>query len=143
MRRTMMTRERTLAMIKPDAVRNRHSGAIINLIEAHDLNILNIRKLELTEAEAKEFYAVHQERPFYNDLVSFMSSGPVIAMVLEGDDAIARYRTLMGATNPTDAEEGTIRAQYANSIDENAVHGSDGLETAAQEIPFFFSNLNA
>jgi nucleoside-diphosphate kinase len=126
-------------MIKPDAVQNGHVGDILNVIRDHGFRIvgMKVRRIAVTEAEA--FYAVHKERPFYSSLVKFMSEGPVVVLVLERDGAIAKWREVMGATNPANAAEGTIRKRFAESIERNAVHGSDARETAAQEIPFFFS----
>ncbi|MDO7252596.1 nucleoside-diphosphate kinase [Helicobacter cappadocius] len=131
--------EQTLSIIKPDAVQKRVIGKIIDRFESHDLKIVAIKKLQLSEYDAKAFYAVHKERPFFGDLVKFMISGPVVAMVLEGEDAVAKNRDLMGATNPKEAKPGTIRADFAESIDANAVHGSDSIENAKLEIEFFFS----
>ena len=135
-----MTVERTLSIIKPDAVAKNVIGEIYSRFENAGLQIVAARMLHLSEQQAGEFYAVHKERPFYNDLVSFMTSGPVQVQVLEGDNAIAKHREVMGATNPAEAAPGTIRADFANSIDENAVHGSDAAETAAIEIAFFFGD---
>ncbi len=133
-----MAVERTLSIIKPDAVAKNVIGEIYSRFEKAGLNIVGARMMHLTEEQAGEFYAVHKERPFYGDLVSFMTSGPVIVQVLEGENAIAAHRDVMGATNPAEAAPGTIRADFASSIDENACHGSDAAETAAQEIEFFF-----
>lgn len=130
--------EQTLSIIKPDAVAKNVVGRIITRFEDAGLRVVAMRRMQLSEKDAGEFYAVHRARPFYKDLVSFMISGPVVVMVLQGAGAIARNRELMGATNPRDAAPGTIRADFADSIDANAVHGSDGPETAAQEIAFFF-----
>jgi nucleoside-diphosphate kinase len=130
--------ERTLSIIKPDAVAKNVIGEIYSRFERAGLTIVAARMKHLTRAEAEEFYAVHCERPFYNDLVGFMTSGPVMIQVLEGDHAIALNRELMGATNPQEAAAGTIRADFATSIDANAVHGSDAPETAAVEIACFF-----
>ncbi|MCH9699710.1 MAG: nucleoside-diphosphate kinase [Gammaproteobacteria bacterium] len=135
-----MTVERTLSIVKPDAVAKNVIGEIYNRFEKAGLKIIAAKMIQLSRAQAEAFYAVHKERPFFNDLVEFMISGPVIAQVLEGDNAIAMNRQLMGATNPAEAESGTIRADFAESIDENAVHGSDSAETAAQEISFFFAD---
>ncbi|MCL2326274.1 MAG: nucleoside-diphosphate kinase [Proteobacteria bacterium] len=132
--------QRTLSIIKPDAVHAGYIGQIIADI-AKELKPIAIKKLHLTREQASAFYAVHAERPFYGELVEFMISGPVVVMCLEGEEAIVRYRTLMGATNPEKAEEGTLRKKYASSVQCNAVHGSDAPETAAAEIPFFFSGL--
>lgn len=133
-----MAVERTLSIIKPDAVAKNVIGDIYRRFEQGGLQIIAARMVHLSTDEAGKFYAVHKERPFFNDLVGFMTSGPVMVQVLEGDNAIARNRELMGATNPKDAEPGTIRADFAESIDANAVHGSDAPETAEQEINFFF-----
>lgn len=133
-----MARERTLSIIKPSAVRDNHIGAIMAKFEAADLTIVAARMIHLSEEQAGEFYAVHRERPFFGELVEFMTNGPVVVQVLEGEDAIRRNRDIMGATNPADAAPGTIRAEFAVSITENAVHGSDAPETAASEIAFFF-----
>jgi nucleoside-diphosphate kinase len=133
-----MTTQRTLSIIKPDAVKKNVIGAIYSRFEQADLRIAAAKKMQLTQAQAEEFYAVHKERPFFNDLVAFMISGPVMVTVLEGENAIIKNRDLMGATNPADAAAGTIRADFADSIDANAVHGSDSEETAATEVAFFF-----
>ena len=132
--------EQTLSIIKPDAVAKGVIGKIIDRFETNGLRIAAAKKLQLSQADAEAFYAVHSERPFFKDLVDFMISGPVVVMVLEGDNAMAKNRDLMGATNPQEAEPGTIRADFADSIDANAVHGSDSLENAANEIKFFFSD---
>ena len=134
-----MATQRTFSIIKPDATRRNLTGKINSKIEDAGLRIIAQKRVHLTEDQAKQFYAVHKDRPFYGDLVSFMSSGPVVVQVLEGDNAIARYREVMGATNPADAEPGTIRAEFAESIDANSVHGSDAPETAVEEIAQFFS----
>ena len=134
-----MALETTFAIIKPDAVREKHTGQIIAMMEAANLTIIGAKMMTLSAEQAQEFYGVHSERPFFQDLVSFISSGPVMVLALQGDNAIAAYRTLMGATNPADADEGTIRKAFAKSIDENAVHGSDGTDTAKTEVAFFFS----
>lgn len=134
--------EKTFAMIKPDAVRNRFIGEITARYEKAGLTIRAMKLVYITKREAQKFYDVHKDRPFFDDLTDFMSSGPVVALVLEGEDAIKRNRELMGATNPAEAEEGTIRKDFADSIDANAVHGSDAPETAAQEIRFFFAELD-
>lgn len=133
-----MAVEHTLSIIKPDAVAKNVIGQIYSRFEAAGLNVVAARMMHLSDAQAGEFYAVHKERPFYKDLVAFMTSGPVMVQVLEGENAIAAHRDVMGATNPADAAPGTIRADFATSIDENACHGSDAAETAAQEIAFFF-----
>ncbi len=132
--------EQTLSIIKPDAVAKGVIGKIIDRFESNGLRIAAIKKMQLSQADAEAFYAVHSERPFFKDLVDFMISGPVVAMVLEGEGAMAKNRDLMGATNPQEAEPGTIRADFADSIDANAVHGSDSVENAANEIKFFFSD---
>ncbi|WP_455384298.1 nucleoside-diphosphate kinase [Acidihalobacter prosperus] len=133
-----MAVERTLSIIKPDAVAKNIIGEIYSRFERAGLKVVAARMQHLSRERAEGFYAVHSERPFFNDLVSFMISGPVMVQVLEGENAIARHREIMGATDPKKAEPGTIRADFADSIDENAVHGSDGAETAEQEINFFF-----
>lgn len=133
-----MHKERTLSIIKPDAVKKNHIGEILSHFEKAGLKIIAAKMKHLSKDEAKEFYAVHKARPFFEDLVTFMSSGPVFISVLEGNHAISKNRDLMGATDPKKAAAGTIRALYAGSIDENAVHGSDGPETATEEIGFFF-----
>jgi len=134
--------ERTLSIIKPDAVAKNVIGDIIRRFEENGLEVIATRMTHLSAAEAGRFYAVHEGRPFYNDLCAFMSSGPVLAMVLEGKNAVLLNRQLMGATNPKEAEAGTIRADHADSIDANAVHGSDSTENAAIEIAFFFGDLD-
>ena len=133
-----MTTERTFAIIKPDAVKAGHAGKILARIEAAGFTLRAVRLQHLSQKEAEGFYAVHRERPFFKDLVEFMISGPVMIQVLEGENAIARNRELMGATDPKKAAKGTIRADFADSIDANAVHGSDGPETARKEIAYFF-----
>jgi nucleoside-diphosphate kinase len=133
-----MAIERTFSIVKPDAVAKNVIGKIYSRFEDAGLKIVAAKMLQLTREQAGEFYAVHKERPFYNDLIEFMTSGPVIVQVLEGEDAIARNREIMGATNPKDAAPGTIRADFAQTVDENAVHGSDGPDTAKVEIAFFF-----
>jgi nucleoside-diphosphate kinase len=135
-----MAVERTLSIIKPDAVAKNVLGEIYSRFEKAGLRIIAARMEHLSAQRAGEFYAVHKERPFYNDLVEFMTSGPVMIQVLEGEDAIAKHREVMGATNPADAAPGTIRADFAQTVDENAVHGSDGTETASAEIEFFFGS---
>lgn len=135
----MAQTERTLSIVKPDAVEKGAAGEILARIEAAGLRIIALKMLRLTPVQAQGFYAVHKERPFYQSLVDFMSSGPVVVSVLEGADAIARYRTLMGATNPAEAEAGTLRADFASDIERNAVHGSDGPQTARVEIAYFFN----
>jgi nucleoside-diphosphate kinase len=131
--------ERTFSIVKPDAVRARKLGPIFSMIEAAGLTIVGTKMLQLDQAKAEGFYAVHRERPFFKDLVKFMTSGPVVVSVLEGDDAIARYRKLMGATDPAKADAGTIRKLHATNIEQNAVHGSDAPETAKVEIAYFFA----
>lgn len=133
-----MAVERTLSIIKPDAVSKNHIGNIYNRFEAAGLKIVAARMKHLTEKQAGGFYDVHRERPFFKDLVKFMTSGPVMISVLEGENAVAKHREIMGATDPKKAAPGTIRADYAASIDENAVHGSDSLENAKNEISYFF-----
>ncbi len=133
-----MAVERTLSIIKPDAVARNLIGEIYRRFEGAGLQVVAARMVHLDRQRAEAFYAVHRERPFFHDLVAFMVSGPVMVQVLEGDDAIARNRELMGATNPRQAAPGTIRADFAETVDENAVHGSDGPDTAAAEIAFFF-----
>ncbi|MFT5056385.1 MAG: nucleoside-diphosphate kinase [Pseudoalteromonas distincta] len=129
----------TFTMIKPDAVANGHTGNVINDIIAGGFSIKAMKYLHLSKEKAEAFYGIHRERPFFNDLVSFMTSGPIVAMVLSKDNAVADFRTLIGATNPADAAAGTIRAKYAKSIDANTIHGSDSDENAAGEASFFFS----
>lgn len=137
-----MTKERTLSIIKPDAVAKNVIGKIYSRFEDAGLNIVAAKMAHLTRDQAEGFYAVHKERPFFNDLVEFMISGPVMIQALEGENAIKTNRDLMGATNPADADAGTIRADFADSIDANAVHGSDAPETASTEIAFFFPELD-
>ncbi len=137
-----MANERTLSIIKPDAVAKNVIGKIVSRFEAAGLKIAAGKLVHLSRAEAEQFYAVHSARPFFKDLVEFMISGPVFVQVLEGENAIAKNRDLMGATDPKKADAGTIRADFADSIDANAVHGSDAPETAAVEISFFFAGLN-
>jgi nucleoside-diphosphate kinase len=134
-----MAAERTLSIIKPDATRRNLTGAINARFEEGGLRIVAQKRIQLTRAQAEQFYGVHRERPFFNDLCSFMVSGPVVVQVLEGANAIARNREIMGATNPANAAAGTIRKDFAESVEANSVHGSDAPETAAQEIAFFFS----
>ena len=133
-----MAIERTFSIIKPDAVAKNIIGEIYSRFEKGGLRIVAAKMLHLTHEQAEGFYAVHRERPFYKDLVEFMTSGPVMVQVLEGENAVLKNRELMGATNPQDADPGTIRADFAETVDENAVHGSDAIETARQEIKFFF-----
>ena len=135
-----MAVERTLSIIKPDAVAKNVIGEIYSTFEKAGLKIVAARMMHLSKEQAGEFYAVHKERPFYNDLVSFMTSGPVMVQALEGENAVLAHREVMGATNPAEAAEGTIRKRFASSIDENACHGSDATDTAAQEIAFFFGD---
>lgn len=130
--------QQTLAIIKPDGVANKHVGDIISRFEKNDLQVAAIKMMRMTPEQASEFYAVHKERPFFNELVKMMSSGPVVVMVLEGDDAVKKNREMMGATDPKQAEKGTIRADFAKSKSENTMHGSDSLENAQIEIDFFF-----
>jgi nucleoside-diphosphate kinase len=133
-----MATERTFSIIKPDATRRNLTGAITKMLEDAGLRVIASRRIRMTREQAEGFYAVHRERPFYNDLCTFMTSGPVVVQVLEGDNAVARNREVMGATNPADADEGTIRKAYAESIEANSVHGSDSAENARVEIDFFF-----
>ena len=133
-----MATNRTFTMIKPDAVQENHIGGILGMMEADGFRIVELQKINLTAERAGQFYAVHAERPFYNDLVKYMSSGPIVAAVLEKENAVADFRTLIGATNPAQAAEGTIRKKYAKSIEANAVHGSDSDENAQIEADFFF-----
>ena len=132
--------ERTFSIIKPDATLANKTGAINALIEESGLRIIAHRRIRMSKVQAQQFYAVHAERPFYDELVDFMTWGPVVLQVLEGDNAIVKYREVMGATNPAEAADGTIRKLYAKSVGENSVHGSDAPETAAEEIPQFFSD---
>lgn len=134
-----MALERTFSILKPDATARNLTGAVNAVIEAAGLRVVAQRRIQMTTKQAETFYAVHKERPFFGELVSFMTSGPVVVQVLEGENAIAAYREVMGATNPANAAEGTIRKVHALSIGENTVHGSDGPETAAQEIRYWFS----
>ena len=135
-----MAIERTFSIIKPDATKRNLTGKIIDRFESNGLRVIASKRIHMTREQAGGFYAVHKERPFYNDLVDFMVSGPVVVQVLEGENAIAKNREIMGATNPADADEGTIRKDFAESIEANSVHGSDAPETAAEEIKFFFSD---
>ena len=137
-----MTIERTLSIIKPDATKRNLIGKILAHVEDAGLKILGTRMVHLSQEQAQEFYAVHKERPFYNDLVEYMTSGPVVVTCLEAENAIERYREVMGATNPENAADGTIRKLYAESLQCNSVHGSDAPETAKTEIAFFFDNGN-
>ena len=136
-----MAIERTLSIIKPDATRRNLTGTINSRFEQRGLRIVAQKRLRLSVAQAEGFYAVHAERPFYRSFVTFMTSGPVVVQVLEGEDAVALVREIMGATNPADAAPGTIRKDFAESIDANSVHGSDSLANAAQEIAFFFASI--
>ncbi|MBI1237226.1 MAG: nucleoside-diphosphate kinase [Alphaproteobacteria bacterium] len=135
-----MATQRTFSIIKPDATARNLTGKINAVIEDAGLRIIAQKRIHMTKEQAEGFYGVHRERPFFNDLVSFMISGPVVVQVLEGENAIAKYREVMGATNPENADEGTIRKMFAESIEANSVHGSDAPETAAEEIKFFFSD---
>lgn len=135
-----MDTEHTLSIIKPDAVTKNIIGKIISHFEANGLSVVAIKMLQLDKAKAEGFYAEHKERPFFDDLIAFMTSGPVIVQVLEGENAILQNRNLMGATNPKEAKTGTIRANFASSIDKNAVHGSDAIKSAAREIAYFFTD---
>ena len=133
-----MTTERTFSIIKPDATRRNLTGAVTRMLEEAGLRVVASKRIHLSRPQAEEFYGVHRERPFFNDLVSFMISGPVVVQVLEGDNAVAKNREVMGATNPANADAGTIRKELAESIEANSVHGSDSEENAATEIAFFF-----
>jgi nucleoside-diphosphate kinase len=135
-----MNQERTFAIIKPDAVAAGHTGEILAMVQQNGFRIAGMKMKRLSQNEAEEFYGVHRERPFYCSLVKFMTEGPVVVMVLERQDAIKKWRDVMGATNPANAAEGTIRKRFAESIERNCVHGSDAPETASVEIPFFFSS---
>lgn len=137
-----MATQRTFSIIKPDAVEKNVIGKIISRFEDAGLKIVATKMLRLTQAQASEFYEIHKERPFFGELVEYMTTGSVVVSVLEGEDAVALHRKLMGATNPAEAEPGTIRADFADSISANAVHGSDSLENAEREIAFFFPELN-
>jgi nucleoside-diphosphate kinase len=133
-----MATERTFSIIKPDATRRNLTGAVTRMLEEAGLRVIASRRIRMTREQAEGFYAVHRERPFFNDLVRFMTSGPVVVQVLEGENAVARNREVMGATNPAQADEGTIRKTHAESIEANTVHGSDSLDNAKTEIDFFF-----
>ena len=133
--------ERTFAIIKPDAVSAGHTGAILQRIEEAGFSLRGMRLVRLTKADAEGFYAVHRERPFFDSLTTFMSSGPVVVLALEAPDAIARWRTLMGATDPAKADDGTLRRQFGTAIEQNATHGSDAPETAAFELGYFFRSV--
>ncbi|MBT3790843.1 MAG: nucleoside-diphosphate kinase [Alphaproteobacteria bacterium] len=135
-----MALERTFSIVKPDATRRNLTGAVVAKLEEGGLRVVASKRIQMTQAQAEGFYAVHKERPFYGELVAFMTSGPVVVQVLEGENAIARNREIMGATNPEEAADGTIRKLYAENIEANSVHGSDAPETAAEEIKFFFSD---
>ena len=135
-----MAANRTFTMIKPDAVENGHIGGILNMITEAGFKIVSLKLTQLTVADAKAFYAIHSERPFYGELVQFMSRGPIVAAILEKENAIEDFRTLIGATNPAEAAEGTIRKDFAVSIDENAAHGSDSVASAEREIAYFFAD---
>ena len=135
-----MALERTFSIIKPDATNRNLTGKIIDRFESNGLRVVASKRIHMSREQAEGFYAVHKERPFFGELVSFMISGPVVVQVLEGENAIAKNREIMGATNPADADEGTIRKDFAESIEANSVHGSDAPETAAEEIKFFFSD---
>ena len=135
-----MAIERTFSIIKPDATRRNITGKVIAKLEEAGLRVVAQKRIHMSREQAEGFYAVHKERPFFGELVDFMMSGPVVVQVLEGENAVARNREVMGATNPADAAPGTIRAEFAESIGENTVHGSDGPDTAAQEIAFFFAD---
>ena len=134
-----MATERTFSIIKPDATRRNLTGAVTKMLEEAGLRVVASRRIQMTREQAEGFYGVHRERPFFNDLVAFMTSGPVVVQVLEGEDAVARNREVMGATNPAQADEGTIRKLFAESIEANSVHGSDSEENAKIEIDFFFT----
>ncbi len=134
-----MATQRTFSIIKPDATKRNLTGEIIARFEKNGLRVIASKRIQLTKEKAEGFYAVHKERPFFNDLVAFMISGPVVVQVLEGENAIAKNREIMGATNPADADAGTIRKDFAQSIEANSVHGSDAPETAAEEIKYFFA----
>jgi nucleoside-diphosphate kinase len=134
-----MATERTFSIIKPDATRRNLTGAVTKMLEEAGLRVIASKRIRMSREQAEGFYAVHKERPFFNDLVTFMTSGPVVVQVLEGDNAVARNREVMGATNPAQADEGTIRKSYAESIEANSVHGSDSQDNARIEIDFFFT----
>jgi nucleoside-diphosphate kinase len=135
-----MATERTFSIIKPDATRRNLTGAVTKMLEDAGLRVIASRRIRMSREQAEGFYGIHRERPFFNDLVAFMTSGPVVVQVLEGEDAVARNREVMGATNPAQADEGTIRKTYAESIEANSVHGSDSADNARIEIDFFFSD---
>ena len=136
-----MSNQKTLSIIKPDAVKAGHTDAINLMIESSGLKILQRKELNLTIEQAEKFYAVHSDKPFYKDLCEFMTSGPIVVQILEGDNAVELYRKVMGSTNPDEAEENTIRKKFATSIQENAVHGSDNEENALKELNFFFKDI--
>jgi len=135
-----MALERTFSIIKPDATRRNLTGEIVARFEKNNLRVIASKRIQMSKSQAEGFYAVHKERPFFNDLVAFMVSGPVVVQVLEGENAVLKNREIMGATNPADADAGTIRKDFAESIEANSVHGSDAPETAAEEIAYFFSD---
>ena len=135
-----MALERTFSIVKPDATKRNITGKVVAMLEEGGLRVVASKRIHMTKEQAEGFYGVHRERPFFNDLVAFMTSGPVVVQVLEGENAIARNREIMGATNPAEAADGTIRKEFAESIEANSVHGSDAPETAAEEIKFFFSD---
>lgn len=135
-----MAIQRTFSIVKPDATRRNITGKIIDRLESAGLRVVASKRIQMSKEQAEGFYAVHKERPFFNDLVSFMISGPVVVQVLEGEDAVMKNRDVMGATNPADAADGTIRKDFAENIEANSVHGSDAPETAAEEIKYFFSD---
>ena len=137
-----MSKERTLSIIKPDAVAAGHTGEILSTMEVEGFKIVALRMTRLSRLQAEAFYAVHRERPFYSSLVKFMTEGPIVAVALEREAAVAKLREIMGATNPASAMEGTIRRRYAQSIERNCIHGSDGPDTAAVELAYFFSTLD-
>lgn len=137
-----MATQRTLSIIKPDATEGNHIGDILGMVEAAGLKIIALKMVHLTQDQAEGFYAVHKERPFFGELTEFMRRSPVVVSVLEGEDAVAKYREVMGATNPAEAAEGTIRKRFAKDVGENSVHGSDSAENAAIEIRFFFPELS-
>jgi nucleoside-diphosphate kinase len=137
-----MSVERTFSIIKPDAVESGHTGEILSTLEMEGFKIIAMRMTRLSKPQAEGFYAVHRERPFFSSLVKFMTTGPIVVMALEREDAIAKLREVMGATNPANAAEGTIRKRYAESIERNCIHGSDGPETAQTELAYFFSALD-
>ena len=136
---TVMAANRTFSIIKPDATRRNLTGAVTKMLEEAGLRVVASKRIQMTKEQAEGFYAVHSERPFFNDLVSFMISGPVVVQVLEGENAVSKHRDILGATNPKEAAPGTIRADFADSIDANAAHGSDSVENAAIEIAYFFA----